>query len=86
MSTGSYWRDIAAPIIREVIARIGCDDDRALRKALFEAYPFGERKMHPYKIWRDEIKRQLEGRQHRRPNVPPPVAPGQLPLFGASQQ
>ena len=63
MSTGSYWRDRAAPIIREVIARVGRDDERALRKALHDACPFGERQLHPYKIWRDEIRRQLEGRQ-----------------------
>lgn len=24
-----------------------------------DAYPFGERRMHPYRIWRDEIRRQL---------------------------
>jgi hypothetical protein len=26
---------------------------------LFDAYPFGERKYTPYKIWLDEIKRQV---------------------------
>lgn len=60
MSTGSYWRDRATPIIAEVIARVGRDDERALRKALHDAYPFGERSMHPYKIWRDEIRRAAD--------------------------
>ena len=77
MSTGSYWRNIAAPIIARVIAEVGRDDERALKRALHDAYPFGERSMHPYKIWRDEIRRQLEGRQHRRPPAPDPIAPGQ---------
>jgi hypothetical protein len=81
VSTGSYWRDRAAPIIAEVIARVGRDDERALRKALHDAYPFGERRMHPYRIWCDEVRRQLEGRQHRRPASPDPVSPGQLGLF-----
>jgi len=82
MSTGSYWRNRAAPIIAQTIARVGRDDERALRKALHDAHPFGERRMHPYKIWCDEVRRQLEGRQHRRPAPPDPIAPGQLGLFG----
>lgn len=77
----SYWRKIAAPIIARVIEQTGREDERALRKALREAYPFGERSMHPYKIWRDEIRRQLEGRQHNCPPRPDPVAPGQTTLF-----
>lgn len=80
-TTGSYWRDIAAPIITKVIDRVGRDDKRALQKALAEAYPWGEKRMHPYRIWRDEIRRQLEGRQHRRPPQPDQISPGQLPLF-----
>jgi len=52
----SSWRDIAAPIIRQVLA-LGLET-KAQRKALHAAYPFGERKYHPYKIWLDEISRQ----------------------------
>lgn len=81
MSTGSYWRNRAALIIAEVIARVGTDDERAPRKALHDAYPFGERQLHPYRVWCDEIRRHLEGRQHRRPPPPDPVSPGQLGLF-----
>ena len=55
----SSWRDCAAPIIRNVILTIGREDEKKLRKALFDAYPFGERKYTPYKIWLDEIKRQV---------------------------
>ena len=53
----SEWRKICGPIIRGIISDIGLHDTKALRKALHEAYPFGERKYHPYKIWLDEIRR-----------------------------
>ena len=42
------WRDIAAPIIADVLWKVGRQDMKALRKALRDAYPFGQRKMHPY--------------------------------------
>lgn len=58
--SGSPWRNRARPIIARVIAEHG-HDERALRKALHAAYPFGPRENHPYKIWLDEIKRQLSG-------------------------
>lgn len=53
------WRDSAAPIIAGVIQRVGREDMAELHKALREAYPFGERRRWPYKVWRDEIRRQL---------------------------
>ena len=34
-------------------------DGPAFRKELKDAYPFGPRQYHPYKIWLDEIGRQL---------------------------
>lgn len=59
------WRDYAAPIIAEVIQcfgreRIGKDVDLAyVKKAISASYPFGERKYWPYKVWCDEVRRQL---------------------------
>lgn len=53
------WRDTARPIIVRVIRDVGRDDPGRLKRALFDAYPFGERAYHPYKVWLDEIKRQL---------------------------
>jgi hypothetical protein len=56
----SRWRKES----REIIARLLEDckacgyDEATIKKALHDAYPFGERKYHPYKIWLDEIKRQ----------------------------
>lgn len=84
MTTGSRWRDQAIPIIRAIIERIGIDDKRALQRALSNAYPWGEKRMHPYRIWRDEIRRQLEGQQHRKSHVPPET-PGQMSLLDESQ-
>jgi hypothetical protein len=55
----SHWRRIAAPIIAEVISAVGDEDTKALRSALLAAYPFGQKKYHPYKIWLSEIRRQL---------------------------
>lgn len=55
----SHWRNAAAPIIPEVIAQHRGEDENKIRLALREAYPFGQRKYHPYKIWLDEIGRQL---------------------------
>lgn len=53
------WRERARPVIRRVIAENGMTDEKVLRRALREAYPFGERRYHPYKIWCSEVRRQL---------------------------
>lgn len=53
------WRNIAKPIIADVIRREGRADLHKLRKALRDAYPFGERRYHPYKVWCDEVKKQV---------------------------
>lgn len=51
------WRDIARPIIAKVI--LEHHGKPTLKQVLYDAYPFGERQHFPYKIWLDEIKRQL---------------------------
>jgi predicted transcriptional regulator with HTH domain len=53
------WADAAAPIVAEVIRSVGRSDMKALRKALIEAYPWGERENTPYTAWLSEIRRQL---------------------------
>ncbi len=58
MYSESHWRNVAYPIIRDVLDDYRVHGEKALRKALRDAYPFGERKYHPYKIWLDEIARQ----------------------------
>jgi len=71
------WREKAAPIIREVIKTVGKSDMKALRKALRDAYPFGPRQYHPYKIWCDEVNRQLGLKKERQQNISttPPTHP-----------
>lgn len=64
------WRDIARPIIEKVLkATEGMEED-AIKKALYDAYPFGERHYHPYKVWLDEIKRQRTGKKKRNNVIP----------------
>jgi hypothetical protein len=36
-----------------------------IRRALRDAYPFGERAMWPYKVWCDEVRRQLGVKRRR---------------------
>lgn len=53
------WRDRAKRVIRDVLAAMPDADLKQRRAALREAYPFGPRQHHPYKIWCDEVARQL---------------------------
>ena len=53
------WRDSARPIIAKVLSDNIGKTDKEIRKALKDAYPFGARQYHPYKVWLDEIKVQL---------------------------
>jgi hypothetical protein len=60
----SHWRKQAAEVISEVLDQCsgwetdGSEGHKAMRARLREAYPFGEKKYYPYKIWLDEIARQ----------------------------
>lgn len=77
------WREASAPIIAKVIAETQSTNLHLLKTRLREAYPWGEYKYHPMKIWRDECQRQLGlkpplkhgGRKAE------PVAEGQGELF-----
>jgi len=51
------WRDRCRPIISKVIAEH--KGKPTLKQALHDAYPFGQRAYHPYKIWLSEIRRQM---------------------------
>jgi len=52
------WREHARPIIAKVLADNKDKTEKEIKKSLQNAYPYGERALHPYKIWCDEIKRQ----------------------------
>jgi hypothetical protein len=77
----SYWRGRARPIIAQVIKDNKGKDLKAVRKALYEAYPFGVRKHHPYKIWLDEIARQLNEKKRYFAPKKKPANPKQIKLF-----
>lgn len=62
------WRDKAAPIIRRVLSETEGQPEADRRRALREAYPFGEKKYHPYRVWLDEIHAQKNPRPPRPPS------------------
>lgn len=72
------WRDKARPIIAKVLAENQGADEKVIRKALIEAYPFGERKYHPYKIWCSEVNNQMKGKKKRQIKVEVPKEQGRL--------
>jgi len=56
----SRWREVANQVIAEIAAENRDLPDKELRTKISEAYPFGERAMHPYKIWLDAVKKYFE--------------------------
>ena len=64
-SPARSWRDRAWPIVREVIAEVGREDMRELRRALLAAYRGrycgGPCSGWPYTVWRAEVRRQVGG-------------------------
>lgn len=57
------WRDTSREIISKVLAENKGKDEKAIKKALKDAYPFGQRQYHPYKVWLDEIQIQTGKRR-----------------------
>ena len=48
----SQWRIRSRQVIAEVMASVPADATLPqVRKALRDAYPFGAREHHPYKVW-----------------------------------
>lgn len=74
----STWREYAKPIIREVLQETKGNTETEIKKALRKAYPFGQRSLHPYKIWLDEIKIQ-RGLKHSKTKHE--INPNQTELF-----
>ena len=58
MYSESHWRNSAAPIIARVLEETRGEPEKIIRARLRDAYPFGQRAYHPYKIWLDECARQ----------------------------
>ncbi len=56
----SPWRQRAKRIIEHALAQLPIGASyRAKRQALREAYPFGERANHPYRIWCEECTKAI---------------------------
>lgn len=68
------WVQVAAPIIADVLANTRGLDEKTIKTALYDAYPFGERHYHPYKVWLREIRRQRVIKIPRKQPEPPLTA------------
>lgn len=61
------WRELARESLQAAYddARAQGLDGKALEQALFDSYPFGQRKYTPYKIWCEERRKLLATGQTR---------------------
>lgn len=75
------WRERARPIIQQVLRETEGQPEKVIRKALVDAYPFGERSMHPYKAWCSEVRRQRGLEKPKRTAKEPAVDERQLTLL-----
>lgn len=103
----SSWRKISYRIIQEVITEflgehqltppvvLTPEQLKTLKRRISKAYPFVDRKYHPYKVWLSEVKANLQAlqglpitaqghRQIKGKRLPIHVSPGQLSLFDPS--
>ena len=74
----SHWRTTSRQVIGKVIQDNPHADRDLLLKMISAAYPFGERRYWPYKIWLDEVH-YMTGQPK-----PAPIPPGQLNFIEAS--
>lgn len=59
--TTSRWRLRARQVIRRTLDALPADaDEQTRRRALRDAYPFGQREHHPYKCWLAEVRVALQ--------------------------
>jgi hypothetical protein len=87
----STWRERFAPAIREVILKHKGESENAIRKALrelWDAAGMGERRYHPYKVFLEEVRRQLGKKKPTKKLViggPRTPAAGQSSMFTEEQ-
>lgn len=69
----SGWRRSARLVIEETLRVLvetnPSASEKEKRQALSEAYPFGPRKHHPYKIWCNEVARALHPERYSQRGV-----------------
>jgi hypothetical protein len=68
----SHWRFTASEVIARVLEEMKGKPEKDIREALCLAYPFGQKAMYPYRVWLDEIRRQMTGEKTslRKPRDP----------------
>ena len=71
------WRDVAKAVIADIETRAVHMDYGAFKRALFDAYPFGERKYFPYKMWCEEQAKALKRFRGEPETQPKPEQDGQ---------
>jgi hypothetical protein len=78
------WRDQARPLIDAAITegRKRGLKDRELATFVREAFPWGSREMHPYRIWLSEVRVQLK---IKTPAEMKKAEAKGLPLFGEEE-
>ena len=59
MTKEKQIRIIASAVIRRVLLEIDRQQSNGVMSAVDAAYPFGQRRGRPYRIWRDETRRAL---------------------------
>lgn len=69
MATESRWRRISREVIATVLAALPVTATlKEKRKAVRNAYPFGTREHHPYKMWCKEVQEALGKRGAKEPS------------------
>lgn len=52
MSSQGYWTTASAKHLKQIFEQLPADaTEEQMEKAIFDGYPFGQRKMFPYKVW-----------------------------------
>lgn len=54
------WRNRARLVIEQVLQGVAENDPDKLWAILNDAYPFGERKHTPWKVWKEEVKKVID--------------------------
>ena len=68
-----YWNVKSREVINAVVAEVGVDDEAALYRAILAAFPFGERRHQPYKVYLEEAKKTMQGIRLQKTRLRPPV-------------
>jgi len=78
-STQSHWRQVADSVILRVAHENPGLGEKELRAKMSEAYPFGLRRYHPYKMWLAAVSSYFKPGKQKTKKLE--VAEGQLSLL-----